>query len=390
MAEGSVRRPPGRSACRRGSVILFVLITMFFAAMAIAKFVERASLEMLTEGRASDRERLRREAYSALEVTLAVLQEFSSVNNGLHSPAEGWSDPLEFAGYQPSGNCKAEVQFEDESGKLSLPKADAVTLLTLFGSYGLSKVDSERLVDALLVWMRKDYTPTSGFSGSAADYGREELPYLPPGRSLRSFNELAAIRGVREFFYDEQGRPNELWHQFASGVSLFAFDASNLNGANASTLAAVAGYNDAQQHAMTDYLNGTGSYARQGPGWFSNIQTAVQTVGLPAPLGTLGTEIRALRINVTVHDGAASFRLTAVVTSGSDAKGLPAATTPAEEKTVHDQTSTPAPTAQEPAAGSATDSAAAPALNYPFKLLEIRENDEIPQLSLETPQQPTA
>jgi len=54
MAEGSARRPPGRSVRRRGSVILFVLITMFFAAMAIAKFVERASLEMLTEGRASD------------------------------------------------------------------------------------------------------------------------------------------------------------------------------------------------------------------------------------------------------------------------------------------------------------------------------------------------
>ena len=84
--------------CRRGSVLLIVLVTLVFATSALLLFIEKAGTDLLVPIREADANRLRLEAYSALETTLAVLEDFREVSEGLHSPAEGWSDPLAFAG----------------------------------------------------------------------------------------------------------------------------------------------------------------------------------------------------------------------------------------------------------------------------------------------------
>src|ERR1043165_1535429 len=61
---------------RRGFVIVVVMVTMLFATAALLTFMEKASNDLLVEQRAATANRLRAEAYSALEVTLAVLEEF--------------------------------------------------------------------------------------------------------------------------------------------------------------------------------------------------------------------------------------------------------------------------------------------------------------------------
>jgi len=88
-----------------------------------------------------------------------------------------------------------------------------------------------------------------------------------------------------------------------------------------------------------------------------------------------GTQIRALRVNIVMHEGRGEFRLTAVV---SPTGGASIVSTTA--------TSGTAAASDTTTAGAGTSNAATPAvapvtpalrLNYPFTLLEIQENAEM-------------
>src|SRR5688572_17149517 len=173
---------------RRGSVLVIVMITLLFATFALDAFMEKASVDLLVDQRHVLTHRLRMEGYSALEMTLGVLNEFREVGNGLRSPAEGWSDPLGFAGYTPGEGREVRVEFEDESGKISLPNADAVVLTNLFKNWEMSQSDAENLADVMLGWMKRNHVYTSAVQ---PNYESSALPYLEPGRSIRSFHELA-------------------------------------------------------------------------------------------------------------------------------------------------------------------------------------------------------
>jgi len=362
---------PARSRRARGSVLVIVLITIVFAVTALVAFVEKAGDDLIVESREVTGHRLRQDAYSALEVTLAVLEQFRSVNSGLHSPAEGWSEPLEFADWQPESGRIAEVSFEDESGKLSLPNVDAATLLNLFESWELPQADAERLTDSLLSWMRKDYVPaTSRYT----DYDQGATPYGPPLRSMRSYSELAAIDFAREVFYDENGRPNERWHRFVDAVSLLDFKQSNINSGRTDVAAAFGVESLTQQRQLREFLEGTGGQARQGPGYFRDVAEAAALMGTGKLPQAYGTTISALRINVTIREGRTTFRVSAVVAPSSGGA-----------KVVDQVAETPKSSVSEakergksPSPASSTASTPTKKLNYPFTLLEIRENDEIP------------
>lgn len=350
-------------------MLVIVLITLLFAAGALVAFVEKAGDDLLVETREATAHRLRREAYSALEVTLAVLEQFRSVNGGLHSPAEGWSDPLAFAGWAPRDGMTAEVQFADESGKISLPHVDAPTLMNLFDSWGMLQKDAERLTDALLSWMRKDYVPTSV---QFTDYEQGELPYGPPLRSLRSFSELAAIDYAREVFYDEDGRPNELWARFAAAVSLFDFDQTNINGARGDVLSAFGIKDLSQQQQLIEYLSGTGNRAQLGPAFFQTTADAARLIGAGSLPPNAGTEISALRVTVILRQGQTVFRVSAVVAPSSGGAKTVEATAVNSSETADERPKTAA-------AASTSSKTETPGkkLNYPFTFLEIKENAEI-------------
>jgi len=368
------RMPP-----RRGSVLVIVLVTLLFTSAALVLLVEQASTDLLVESRAATARRLRGEAYSALEVTLATLEDFRRAGGALHSPAEGWGDPLTFAGWAPREGCTAEVTFEDESGKIPLARADTATLVNLFKSWEIPQADAERLTDALLGWMHADHVATSGL---APDYDRAELPYNPPGRPLRSFSELAAIDYVRDMFFDEQGRPNDRWRRFTAAFSLFNYQQLNLNAAPPDVLAALGFSDPAQQQRFSDFLTGKGAYSAQGPGWFKSANDATTVLGSAALPAGVGAQIRALRVNVTVREGRAEFHLVAVV---APAGGASIVTTTATSGTSAASGSATAPAAAPTTAPAAAASNRAPSLNYPFTLLEIQENPEIPPVPVAPP-----
>jgi len=377
----SASKIENRKSKTRGSVIVIVLVTLLFASIALIAFIEKASNDLLVEQRYAEARRLRREAYSALEVTLAVLQDFSLADNGLHSPAEGWNDPLTFAGYTPTEGRTVDIAFEDESGKISLPRADAATLSRLFQSWQLTSDDADALADALMGWMQRGHVYTSAVT---PDYEQGALPYEAPARPLRSYGELIAIDRARDVFYDADGQPNELWYRFTAAVSLLNFTRPNINGAKPDALIALGQFEPTQQQNLNDYLAGTGNYQTQGPGYFQNVTDAQRIAGPTGNTAAFGTTITALRVLVTVHDGVSQFRLAAVIAPPNGATVVQTTATASRPRTSAGATAAQPgnqTNASQPNSANPTRSASQPpprSLNYPFTLLEIRENDEIP------------
>jgi len=205
-----------------------------------------------------------------------------------------------------------------------------------------------------------------------------------PGRPLRSYHELAAIGKVRETFYDADGRPNEFWKRFVASVSLLQFQRPNINGAKADTLAALGQFDETQQRTISEYLNGGGSYLSKGPGFFQNPTDAQQIAGPTGDAGAFSTTISALRIFVTVRDGRTEFRLAAVVAPPNGATTVQATATSTRTETSASSAQTAAQQQNRPNAGQAAttptpnQNQASGNLRYPYTLLEIRENEEIP------------
>ncbi len=362
---------------RRGTVLVIVLVTIVFTSVALFAFMEKASGDLLVEVREADARRLRTEAMSALETVLAVLEDFRRVNNGLRSPAEGWGDPLGFAGYDPGPDTEVRVEFADESGKLSLPMLDFAGLTQLFIAWEVPKADAEKLADALLGWMRPDYVPASASSPRPEDYEQGELPFLPPARSIRSFSELRAIEVAREFFFDEAGMPTAFLQRFKDAVSLYQFSKSNLNGAPSDAMAALGQLDPNQLQRMDDFRRGLGSFEREGPGFFKSAADAAGLLGQQASPDSFGVEIQALRIRVTVLRGAAQYQLSAVVAPPGGAQlvkpGIATSTRTGRGAKAGAASEPPPPPTPTPVR-SGRDAGASKKLNYPFTLLEITEN----------------
>jgi hypothetical protein len=372
---------------RKGSVLVIVMITLLFAAFALVTFMEKASVDLLVDQRDVLNRRLRMEAYSALEMTLGVLNEFREAGNGLHSPAEGWSDPLTFVGYTPSEGRVVEIAFDDESGKISLPRVTPLILTNLFKNWGILQADAEGLADAMLGWMKRNHVYTSSVQ---PNYETGVIPYVAPGRSLRSFHELAAIEKVRETFYDADGRPNELWRRFADTVSLLDFARPNINGAKADTLAALGQFDQNQQQNIGEFLKGSGAYQAHGPQFFQSPNEAQRIAGPTGDTSGFATTISALRITVTVRDGRTEFKLSTVIAPPNGATAVQTTATAARTETSAAAAKSASQQQNRPNAGQAAvrpganpatakqNTATPPSLRYPFSLLEIHENDDIP------------
>ncbi|MGC4072710.1 MAG: type II secretion system protein GspK [Nibricoccus sp.] len=382
-ARGASVLPALRFEGEKGSVLIIVLVTMIFAVAALTLFIEKASTDLLAEQRVITDARLRTEAYSALETTVGVLVDFRTVLGNLRSPAEGWGDPLGFAGYEPGEGREVQVSFDDESGKISLPNADAQTLTMVFKAWEMPQADAEKLADALLGWMKKEHTPSSVAAPTAEDYDRGDLPYQPPARSLRSFSEIAAINYARDMFYDEKGVPNDLWRRFVATFSLYNFRRPNLNSATPELIAALGADDPQQQQRLEEFRSGSGRYQASGAGVFKNANDIAGVLGAKSEAaGKVGTEISALRVIVTVREGLNSYRLAVLLAPSGGAKA-PGAGSLNKKTAEQNNTSTQGGNSSA-AAASGRNTATVKSLNYPFTLLEIRENGAIPGVDTTT------
>jgi general secretion pathway protein K len=384
-----ISRESNRTA---GSILIIVLVTLIFTAAALVTFLDKAQNDLLVESHRRSSDRLRLDAYSALNVTLAVLQDFYvTQNNSLHSSNEGWGDPLAWSGWSPADGNKIDISFQDESGKIPLINTKQTELNQMFLSWGMTQDNAEKLTDALLSWMKKNYVPQMGLS---PDYPSMTLPYDAPLRSLRSYNELAAIDFAKDILYDENGQPNAYWWQFVNDFSLFNYKQPNINALNNDVLIGLGQFDANSIQNMANYMAGTGSYKVTTPlgvQWFDTT-TAIRTVA--GPIGQANqftTTISALRVLITVHEGSTTYHLSAViapkngattvVTTATDVRKGTSSSTSGETSTSTglSRSSTSGPSAASPTpTGSQTGTAATRSnIMFPFTVLEILENDAI-------------
>ena len=224
--------------------------------------------------------------------------------------------------------------------------------------------------------MKKDYVAVSAGAPEAEDYEREEIPYDPPGRPLRSFDELATIAVARDLFYDQTGQPNALWHRFVSVFSLYNFQAPNINGGSPELFAGLGITNTLEQKQLDDYIHGRGVFENKGAGYFKSSQDVTAMFGGQSPAAGLSTQISSLRIIVTVREGRSSFRLNALIAPPGGAT-IPAAPADPDPKANQNGNTNTKPTTTPPTTDP-TASQTTKKLNYPFTILEFRENDEMP------------
>jgi len=121
---------PVPPSAQRGAVIVLVLVTLLLASFLLMAFIRRSGTELLADARAAERRQLRGEAYSALESAIAMLAAQRDIDGSLFQPEDSWVEMLATTGYEPAKGLQVEIAFVDESGKISLPTADAVTLQT--------------------------------------------------------------------------------------------------------------------------------------------------------------------------------------------------------------------------------------------------------------------
>lgn len=388
------------SAARRGSVIVVVLVTLLLASLMIVKFMESSAVELTLATREADRDRLRGDAYSALETLLAVMAEVKAIDEALYAPEQGWGDPYAYAGETPREGVTATYEFTDESGKASLPKMTFDEMVELAQVLGLTDTDARRFADGLYAWMKEDHMPQE-IEAEASRYERDDPPITVPKRSLRSWNELRAIKVARDYVYDETGALTPFGAALRENLSLYSFESSNVN-ALAPSLGTARGWDGTQAAQLAGYRAGQAARAAGAPTWFRGIEDVTSVIGANADTEGLDATVKLLHVTVTVREDLASMSLSALI-AVEEGVELPAAATPAEEgastananggQQAGEQENTKAdntsggranaggrPGGARTATGAKGGAQTEEKLDYPFPILEVFETSGPPPL----------
>lgn len=312
---------------RRGSVIVVVLVLVTLAALLLAQFMEDNSLELAMATREADRRRLRADAQSELELALAVIAEIRSIDlNKVHAPTQGFDDPHAYAGFPPREGLEVRFDYEDESAKLPLSVLTKNDLIQLLYSLGLEQRDAERVADAVVAWQSKGYESLEEEATDAA-YQRATLAFRSARRPIRTFDEFRSIGVAKEFFFDEAGRPTPIFEAFKACVSLYTFPQANINTASDAVLLSQ-GLDENQLALIRERQAEIGKRIVGTPPYFRVTSEVRQLIGGGANLAKFDDEIILMWVRVTVKEGLARCRISALVAVREDVAYPSAAANP--------------------------------------------------------------
>lgn len=371
-------RPPARHTptASRGSIIVLVLVFVVLLTFIVVAFLEEATAKIKYYGLFHNRDDIRTDAYSAMEITLATINQYREIEGALWGPAQGWGRPLEEFGFTPDNASSVEVSFEDESGKLPLLSMEYPQLLVLFEILGFDLPEREALADGLLDWLDEDdISRLNGFDGE--DYERLNPPYKAANGPIESWDEFRLIRPFNTLFFDENGSPLPNWSRFRKAVSLFHEGNVNVNGANSTVLLYLQETGALNMRSFIDFRNG-----RDGePGTADDrlLREESNLGAIPEEASGIGMEISLLRVKVTSIRGDARFELEGLVSwSGSDASASDNRSPGNDDqgsREARDVGDDSASARRQQARGNTRTAATETAdLGYPFRFLRLAEN----------------
>lgn len=307
---------------RRGSILLMVLVLVVVVSFALTLFIEKAEVEIMSEGYYMKREQLRKDAWSMLEVTVAALADVKAIDTALYSPTQGWADPLDYAGIAPRDGLEVEIEFIDESGKVNLNTLDEESLILLFDELGFDLDISMRLSGVLLDWIDED-DATRIEGAESREYSALGLEAHPANQPLKSLDELRYLFGFRELFFDENGLPLPVFEQLSRAVTVYEVGSLNVNSASATALRAIADLNERDKQAIDEFMRGLdGELGTADDNYFSGGED-VAAVLVDVPEGApLGHQISVLTVKVTVSESGFSYTLYGTLNTQAEAPVL--------------------------------------------------------------------
>ncbi len=174
-----------------------------------------------------------------IDITLATLNEISTLDGGLYSPLQGWDSVRTWV--QPDVEVPAHISISviDETSRIGIRTPNQATLISLFASLGLDFDTQQRLADCLLDWIDAD-DDTRLLGAEEPEYARlnPQGPF-PPNRPLASFNELRDVMGFTPLFFTEDGHLTDLGIRLQEAVSIHHQLPVNLNTASRTVLEAL-------------------------------------------------------------------------------------------------------------------------------------------------------
>lgn len=329
---------------RRGSILVAVLAIILLLSFLITRFMEEAVENLEYRAIFNEPTDVRAFAYSMLEVSLATVHEVALIDDGkLHAPEQGWSNPIEYAGIQIPNDWDVQITISDEGGKLPLNTMSEELLNRLLEDqldmdFGTARELSSSLKD----WIDTDDNRRLN-GAESEEYLSRNPGYKAANAPLQSLKELRYIQSWEDEFFDEYGRPNELFEQLSSLVSVINTGPVNINAAPSEVLETLALEDGFQDEALFDGLD--------EPYLTSTPESVNSQTG--------GVEVGLLRITVRLNRGNAPFILSALVEPNFESGTSTRASAPGS-----------AADSDTPKTGATSEQ---DAIKYPFKLLQISE-----------------
>ncbi|MGJ8650095.1 MAG: general secretion pathway protein GspK [Opitutaceae bacterium] len=333
---------------RRGSILVAVLAIILLLSFLITRFMEEAVDDLEYRSIFNEPTDVRAFAYSMLEVTLATVHEVALIDDGkIHAPEQGWSNPIAYAGIKIPNDWDVQITITDEGGKLPLNTMSEELLNSLLeDQLDMDFGTARELSSSLLDWIDADDGRRLN-GAESEEYLSRNPGYKAANGPLQTLEELRYLQTWEDEFFDENGRPNELFEQLSGLVSVINSGPVNINAASSEVLETLALEEGFQSDTLFDGLDEP--YLTSTPDSV-NSQTG-------------GVEAGLLRITIRLNRGNAPFILSALVEPNFESSQEGGASTAASAPGSAADSDTP-----KTGATSEQD-----AIQYPFKLLLISE-----------------
>lgn len=285
----------------------FVLGIVFIASILSVYLIEYSVAELKPRASSAYERSLRMDAYSALNAAVAVLEEYYEIDGGIYAASQGWEYPLADGRVELPRGGEMQVKIIDESSKIPLSKLTSEELVSIFEEMQFSTSIAQTLAECILDWSDSD--DSARLNGAERDdYDDDEA--FPPNRAIRNLSELKYIKNVRDYFFDENGLPNEYYKAFSEIVSAEDFDKVNLNSASPQVLNMLLVIDGkTYDPALYDAIRGKIGSIEDGIVWIKNSTEALNRGASEVPSKHVGCQPALLKIEVTIKRGSGEYYL---------------------------------------------------------------------------------
>jgi len=209
---------------KKGAILVFVLGLVVLLGSLCLSLMEETVKELRLVSQYHKRDDLRLHAYSLLDITVGVLNEFRLLDEPSLKSGGGWENPLQWSEIKPlDERVKWSVSLKGESGKLPLFKTNEKVFKEIFaimheGDFGLiDEKDGEPYYNAWMDWQDEDENERD--DGAEDDYYEaKDPPYFTSGKNVESFEEFRMIRGFG-FDHDNSRKSGLFFNEFGNETS---------------------------------------------------------------------------------------------------------------------------------------------------------------------------